>query len=134
MPMRRSSLTAAIAPASIASSARITDGTGVRTRNGGSVITHASDAQDQAGDADVLRRGGPRWSGGDRTHAHAVASSGLALRLKSTRIPRPDFRTLRAIRSVETSSTIRPWIISVRFDARFGSNTLGSRKRSDVPV
>ena len=35
-------------------------------------------AQDQAGDADVLWRGGPRRSGGDRAHAHAVASSGLA--------------------------------------------------------
>ena len=41
-PMRRSSFTKANAPASIAAMPRMIEGTGVRTRNGGRVITHAT--------------------------------------------------------------------------------------------
>ena len=62
-----------------------------------------------------LAEASPGRRSGDRPDAHAArllgAPLGLARRLKPTAIPRPPRSTRSAITSVETSSTISPWIM-----------------------
>ena len=119
-------------PSPAAPAPSTSDGTGVRTSSGGSASQNAnrpSPTAPQPDDAGRSTRARPS-AAGERRGAHAPAPSPR----------RAAFAAAAActapvtITGAETSRTIRPWMISVRFVASWGGNTSGSRLRTDVPL
>ena len=106
------------------------DGTGERTSTGGSASQNArrpstTAAQPASTGRSTLARlqtaGERRGAHGPR-RPHGRVRRGRSLYIAVT------------ITGAETSRTIRPWMISVRFVASSGGKTSGSRLRTDVPL